>query len=327
MWATFSEVAAERPEHAWYPTPRTAKEIQFPDGTSNRYVGYPYTKYHCSVIDVDQSAALIMMSVAEAKRRGIPVEKWVYLHGCSETVEKDTIYRKDLHRSDAMEMMGRQCFKDANLSVEQISQFDLYSCFPSAVEMGASALGIRPELMRDARKLTVTGGLAFHGGPGANYVTHSIAAMMEHLRANPGTFGMVTGNGGFLSKHAAGIYSTTPYAVTHPGAQAWTRTDPAEYQVVLDSAANAVVAEAPSGRGRVETYTVLHNQRGPTQALCIGTLEEGPDRGQRFIAVSKSSQILSELTTHDYVGRSVLVRQDPSGKGQNIFELNPRAKL
>mmetsp|Transcript_10955 Transcript_10955/g.18654 ORF Transcript_10955/g.18654 Transcript_10955/m.18654 type:complete len:194 (-) Transcript_10955:23-604(-) len=193
--------------------------------------------------------------------------------------------------------------------------------------MGTKSLGIKEDVASNARRLTVTGGLAFHGGPGANYVTHSIAAMVQHVRAHPGTFGMVTANGGFLSKHAAGIYSTTPYSTTHPEAKAWSRTDPAEYQTVLDNLPKFPIAEKPHGIGRVETYTVLHNQKGPTQAICIGILQDGIDKGKRFIAVSSNKSVLEQMVSKDFLGLGVLVRSDLDGKGQNTFDLGAASKL
>ena len=39
--------------------------------------------------------------------------------------------------------------------------------------------------------LTVTGGLPFFGGAGNNYVTHSIATMMEKLRQDSNTKGLM----------------------------------------------------------------------------------------------------------------------------------------
>ena len=47
----------------------------------NRYIGFPYTKTMNAIMDVDQGAALLITSSAEARRLGIPEEKWVYLWG------------------------------------------------------------------------------------------------------------------------------------------------------------------------------------------------------------------------------------------------------
>ena len=68
-------------------------------------------------------------------------------------------------------------------ALDDVARFDLYSCFPSAVQVAMRALGIADD---DARPLTVTGGLGFAGGPVNNYPTHAIARMVEVLRGDPG---------------------------------------------------------------------------------------------------------------------------------------------
>ena len=85
---------------------------------------------------------------------------------------------------------------------------DVYSCFPSAVQVAANELGL--PIGDPSRPLTVTGGLTFAGGPWNNYVTHSIATMAERLVANPGQRGFITANGGYLTKHSFGVYGTEP---------------------------------------------------------------------------------------------------------------------
>ena len=95
----------------------------------------------------------------------------------------------------------------AGMNVQDIDYFDIYSCFPSAVAIARDSLGIG----RDApRPLTVTGGLPFHGGAGNNYVMNAVATMAERLRTDHNRIGMVTANGGYVSKHSVGIYSTAP---------------------------------------------------------------------------------------------------------------------
>lgn len=79
-------------EHAWFPTYRSAEEMANPKSKGNRYVGYPYTKYLCAIMNVDQSASSLVMSVAEARRMGVPKNRWIYLHGCADTKEKEVQY-------------------------------------------------------------------------------------------------------------------------------------------------------------------------------------------------------------------------------------------
>ena len=76
----------------------------------------------------------------------------------------------------------------------------------------------------DDRPLTLTGGLGFAGGPGNNYVTHSIAAAVDACRRDPGSIGLVTALGWYITKHSVGLYSTHP---TGPRLRArWTRRRP-----------------------------------------------------------------------------------------------------
>ena len=60
-----------------------------------------------------------------------------------------------------------------------------------------------------------------------------------------------------MTKHSVGIFCTTPYSVTHDGA-AWAREDPHITQGMINALPAAAVASTPEGRGRVETYTVMH---------------------------------------------------------------------
>ena len=130
-----------------------------------------------------------------------------------------------------------------------VAAFDLYSCFPSAVEVAMKEIGIAED---DPRPISVTGGLPFFGGPGNNYVTHSIAEMMNVVRRKPGSFGMVTANGNYLTKHSAGLYSTEP--TKGP----WRREDPKKLQAELDAGPKQRVDTRPSGAGTIETYCVAY---------------------------------------------------------------------
>ena len=73
------------------------------------------------------------------------------------------------------------------------------------MQIGCQEIGLAED---DPRGLTVTGGLPYFGGPGNNYVTHSISEMLRRLRARPGAFGLVTANGNYVTKHSFGVYST-----------------------------------------------------------------------------------------------------------------------
>ena len=102
----------------------------------------------------------------------------------------------------------------------------IYSCFPSAVEIACNEMEIS---LDDSRGLSITGGLPYFGGPGNNYVTHSIAEMMDKLRSKPGSKGLITANGNYITKQSAGIYST------EPNDKIFSPKDPIMYQAEINS--------------------------------------------------------------------------------------------
>jgi acetyl-CoA C-acetyltransferase len=290
LFSPFSKVAAANP-HAWFPKFRTPEEIATP-ADSNRYVGFPYTKYMNAIIQVDMAAAVIMTNVKTARELGVPAEKWVYLHGCADATDIWHVSeRVNYYSSPAIRTMGQKAFAMAGKSVADMSFIDLYSCFPSAVEIGAAELGIAED---DPRGLTVTGGLPYFGGAGNNYVMHSIVTMIEKVRSKPGSYGLVTANGWYVTKHSLGIYSTTPVK------GAWTREDPKSYQRDIDAIPHPEVEVRPEGEGTVETYTVMHDRGGPKIGIIVGRL----GNGKRFLAhTANDPATLNELMERETLGR------------------------
>jgi len=157
----------------------------------------------------------------------------------------------------------------------------------------------------DPRPLTVTGGLPYHGGAGNNFVMNSIACMVDRVRAEPGAKGMVTANGGFLTKHAAGIFSTEP-SPAHDG-RGWARENPADYQAGLDALKAPPVVKAAEGDAVVETYSAIFGRDGePAAGLVIGRLGDGlDDLAPRFLSmIQDDPALLTAMTEEDFIGRS-----------------------
>ncbi|MCG2840708.1 acetyl-CoA acetyltransferase [Sandaracinobacter sp. RS1-74] len=301
LMARFTEVAAENP-YAQLPVARTAEEIITPEG-DNRYIGYPYTKYLNANMFVDQAAALLLMSTAAADRLGVPQAKRVYLHGSADTQDKILLSeRVNYWSSPAIAVGARAALKQAGIGTDAIGHMDLYSCFPSAVEIAADAIGLRHD---DSRGLTLTGGLPYFGGPGNNYAMHGIAEVAALCRAIPGQPGFLFANGGYLTKHSFGVWSTAP--------RPFERRDPAGYQAEIDAMESPPFTEKPSGRGVVETFTVVHDKGNPAFALLIGRLE---GRGTRFLAQIHDNP--GALVDVPVVGQAVEVR---AGDAVNLARL------
>jgi acetyl-CoA C-acetyltransferase len=244
LWSRFSEVAEANP-YAWSPTARSPEEIAAvtPD---NRMVSFPYRKLMNSNIQTDQAAAVILCSVEAARRFGVAEDRWVFPLAGADC--HDTWYVSE--RRDFVSAPGLRTAFEA-LRPDAVDHVDLYSCFPSAVEISAAELGLGLD-----RQLTVTGGLTFAGGPGNGYVLHSIASMVEVLRRDRGSVGLVTGVGWYLTKHSLGLYSTAPAV----GGFRASAPEPPD--------ASRAVAPDYEGPCTVETYTITYGRDGrPEQGL------------------------------------------------------------
>ena len=294
----FTEVAAQN-EYSWFPVARSAEEIATVND-ANRLVGYPYPKYMNSVIRVDQASAVVLTSVGKARAMGIDESKWVYLHGCAEANDIwNPIERPELHRSHAMNGMSKLALDMAGWTVDDIDYFDLYSCFPVAVEVACREMGIDEN---DPRPFTVTGGLPYFGGAGNAYTLMSVALMAQKLRANPGSKGFCNGNGWFLTKHSLGLYSTTPFE------GAWQRQAPSVLQGQIDAMEKMPIVEEANGSGTIESYTVAHVAGKDADGILIGRM----DSGERFGAhMTKDGGQTDRLMAEDCIGmKGVLAVND-----------------
>jgi len=285
LWETFNRKAVANP-YAWSRTPMTADEIRNPS-PSNRMVGFPYTKAMNSNWDLDQAAAVLICSAEAAEAAGVPRDRWVFpLAGTDAHDTYAVSNRRDLHSSPAITECGRSLWSMTGLDPDGVGHIDLYSCFPSAVQVGAESLGFGED-----RQLTETGGLTFAGGPLNNYVTHSIATMIERLRDDAGAVGLVSANGGFLTKHAVGLYSTEP-----PEA-GWQWED---VQAAVDAVPETPCAEDHVGAVTVEAYTVMHDADGPQEGLCALRTPEGARTWGRI----PDADVAAAITREEAIGRA-----------------------
>jgi acetyl-CoA C-acetyltransferase len=286
LCARLNRVAQQNPRAA-HRTPRSAEEIATPTG-KNRIISHPYTLLMNANEKLDAGAAVVMTSVGQARALGIAPSRWIYLRGCGDAVERmRTIDHIDFHSSPALTMIGRKALVMAGIGIAEIDFFDFYSCFPSAIELAMGALGVAED---DRREISVTGGLPYFGGPGNAYVLHAVAETVEWLRQGRGRYGMVTGNGGLMSKESVGIYSTLP------GQGEWRREDPKAYQKELDAMPAPRIERQPEGEARIETYTVHYDRGVPARGVIIGRLLADD---ARFVANTPADRpdILAWLTT------------------------------
>lgn len=296
LWARFNAVAVDNP-HAWIRTPVTAEQIMR-CSPQNRMISWPYTKLMNSNNMVDQGAALILTSVELATRLQIPADRWVYPH--AGTAAQDTpaiVERAELNRSAAIRIGGARVLELAGLGIDDIDYVDLYSCFPSAVQVAAAELGL--SLDDPARPLTVTGGLTFAGGPWSNYVMHSIATMADLLLNNPGRRGLITANGGYLTKHSFGVYSTEP-----PTEFRWE-----DVQSAVDREPTRDGLLEWEGVGTVEAWTTPFNRDGQPEKTFLAVRTPDGSRALALIADPAAAQV---TVREDIGGAKVAVCADGS---------------
>lgn len=292
LWARFAAVAADNP-YAWIRTAPTAEEIRTV-GPRNRMIGLPYPKLMNSNNDVDQAAALVVCSVARARAMGVPEDRWVFVHAGADAREHLWVSERDSFTDvPAVRAAGRAALGLAGIGIDDVALVDLYSCFPSAVQLGAAALGLSTD--DPGRPLTLTGGLSFAGGPWNNYPMHAVATLVGRLRQQPDARGLVWANGGYVTKHAIGVYAAHP-----PAAGAFRHAHPQDEVDALPRRAFAEGAEA-AGPATVEAWTVVHDRDGaPDRAFAALRL---PD-GRRAWATATGDTAVA-MAEGEWVGRRV----------------------
>jgi acetyl-CoA C-acetyltransferase len=299
LWSRFSAVAATNP-HAWSRTARTPEEIRTvtPD---NRMVVFPYPKWMCANIAVDQAAALVLCSYEAAQAAGVPPDRLVFPRSGADAHDHFFVTERDrLDTSPAIARAGRAALDGAGVGIDDVARFDLYSCFPVAVEIALDALGLAGP-PGDDRPVTVTGGLGFAGGPANDYPTHAIATMVGACREDPGSIGLVSALGWYCTKHSVGCYSTTP-----PPA-GFARADPAATQAAVDATPRREPAGPYAGPATLEASSVGFDRDGAPAAATMSALT--PD-GRRALAVTVDASTLTALTTEGWDGRPVWLGTD-----------------
>jgi len=244
---------------------------------------------------VNQGAAVIMTSYGHAVQLGLDPRKFIYLHAHVEGSEAPVLQRPELDTSKVLRACIAQAVNAANITAKDIGLRDLYSCFPIVLKESAAALGLN--LQED--DLTLTGGLAFFGGPGNNYSLHGIAQMVEGLRAAPKTYGLVHANGGFMSKHAVGIYSAKP----------------AEFPArimrhMAEDGLRLEMAETGQGEAVIESFCVDYRKGTPSGAIMIGRLKDSGARVYANPLAEEKLALLDWLIADDPFGETVQLTTD-----------------
>lgn len=294
LMSRFTDVSARNP-YAWFNQSQTPEEISTVT-TSNRLIAEPYTRSMNSFPNVDQSAAVLITNL-EIARKARLTDQCVFPWSGAETKELQCSARPDIGSSPAMTLAAEAALTVSEIKIDDVAHIDFYSCFPSAVEIAAAGLGLE---ILDSRGFTVTGGLPYFGGPGNNYTTHAIASMVDLIRETGGK-GFISANGGFMSKHAAGVYSSEPRE------KGFVLAETTGEQNKIFAAA-LPIAEKGEGEAIVEAATVTYDRDGvPDRAPIIATLADGTR-----IAARASTEALKSVSGKNIIGEKIRILGSPA---------------
>lgn len=288
-YARFSEIAAANFD-SWTRMPLDAATIR-DDGPRNPMQAFPYTRAHCSTWNVDQAAALLFCSAERAAALGIDRSRWVFPLASAESNHMVALSaRADLVRSPGADTTARAVLEIGGVVAADIDLIELYSCFPVAVDAFADALDLPPD-----RDLTITGSMAFAGGPYNNYFFQATARAAALLRQGAGRTALLSCVSGILTKQAFALWSTDP-----PRDGFIRRDVTAE---VAAATAELPVVENYTGGGQIVGCTVLHARgEAPRAVALIDT-----DGGARALTVSYAREAIAGMERDEWVGRSVHV--------------------
>ncbi len=293
LWSRYSSVAAHNP-NAWLKRHVPADEIITPT-PGNRLIAWPYTKLMVANPSVNQSAAILLTSLARARAAGIAKDRIIHVWGGASAEEpRDYLERDQFHESHAQNAVLRSATDLVEGADGQaFDAIELYSCFPAVPKMARRTLGLGPEA-----QTTVTGGLTFFGAPLNNYMAHAACAMVRKLRSGA-KLGLLYGQGGFVTKHHALVLS--------PNASRAAIAQETSVQAEADRnrrPAPPFVGKA-TGPATVESFTVLYGRNGDIEH---GVVVLRTAQNARMLArvPASDSATLARLTDMDRIAVGIM---------------------
>ena len=130
-------------------------------------------------------------------------------------------------------------------------------------------------------------------------MTHSIAAMVQHLREQPDGYGLVTGVGMHMTKHVAAMYSAR-----RPNLQAI--GDSTAMHSAIDAAhPKRTIVNEHDGPVTIATYCVVHGSDGaPSHAVLVGDI----DATTRCYAFTDNPEFLVRAESEEVIGAVIELR-------------------
>jgi acetyl-CoA C-acetyltransferase len=289
LYAGFNAVAATFPDAA-FPEPRNEAFLREPSA-ANRPFSFPYNKWHCAQMNVDQAAAILICSANAARRFAVDPARVVYpVVALESSLFVPVSRRRQMHRWPAMAVLGAAAEAHLGFPLTEIESVEIYSCFPAAIRVQQRALGLPVDGIP-----TITGGEAFAGGPWNNFVLQTTAAMVDRIRDRGEPYGLVTALSGLMNKPGLAVYATEPPA------------EPALVADLVDDATRATetvdVVSGYEGPAVIAACTAAYDGLEPVRCTVIADTPTG----DRCIATAHDPEVAYAATTVELVGRTIAV--------------------
>lgn len=294
LWARYALAAADN-AFAWRTDAPDADMIASPE-RGNRWIVWPYTRAMVANPDVNQAAALIVTSLAEARRAGIAEDRLVHIQGGAFAAEPGNWLKRDSFAHSVAQTAVLGAMR------AEYDLYELYSCFPVVTKMAGDTLG-NGALARPS----VAGGLSFFGAPLNSYMTHAATAMVRALRAGQGATGLLYGQGEYVTKHHALAVGREP----RDGGLALG----GDVQASADAARGVVppLARTAEGAALIEAHSVVFDRDGTPK---FGVVVARSAEGWRTLARTEDADTIAQLLDRERqpVGEPGIITQDAQAR-------------
>ena len=286
MYEEFSKIASNNKD-GWIDNPYSKEEI-LENSKKNKMLAYPYNKLHCTSWNVNQSAALIICSEELANKLEIDKNKRVYPITSSENNHMIAIQqRPKIFDSLGMQYAANSISKVIERLDITLDAYDLYSCFPAAIKMFSKSLGLDNEISK-----TITGSMAYAGGPLNSFVLHSTVKMIQKIRTSELSHGLVTGVSGMMTKQSFCVWGKIyqeQFIFNDVTGQAELNEIPIELSSITE------------GEGEIIGYTIIEGSESIPKAV----LYIDDEKKHRKVVSSFDKIFINLLMEEEWVGKKV----------------------
>lgn len=290
LWLHQARGAADNP-YAWEPD----AEARLADEGWGRPLASPYHARHVTQWNVDQAAAVLVTSAATARAGGFDPAAVVEIRS---VIGADLVVpvseRADIGRCPALSEIARAMDSSA-VPVAAVDHWDLYSCFPVAVELQVAELGLA------AAPPSRTGGMTFGGGPFNNAALGALVRLVEVVQAEGG-IAAVTALSGMATKQ--GVVVVAPVGADRGDVGTWV-VDVTERAAATTGRVEAVAPAAVVGPATVAAATVVFDREGPGRALAVLDVSGG-----RTLAASTDAAAIDHVLAGASVGAAARIGPD-----------------